>query len=108
MIMSHYPNSGQNENIRIANEWFENTTKYQYLWTTLTNQNDFHEEMKSRLISGNAYYYSVQSLLSPVSYQKTTDYNIQSCNFASFLYGCETWSVSLREVLDLGFLKTEC
>jgi len=50
MIMSRLPNSGQNENIRIASEWFESTTKYKYLWTTLTNKNDFHEEIKSRLI----------------------------------------------------------
>jgi hypothetical protein len=28
MIMSHYPNSGQNQNIRIANESFENVAKF--------------------------------------------------------------------------------
>jgi hypothetical protein len=40
MIMSCYPNSGQNQNIRIANESFENVTKFKYLGMTLTNQND--------------------------------------------------------------------
>jgi hypothetical protein len=39
MIMSRHPNSGQNQNIRIANESFENS-KFKYLGTTLTNQND--------------------------------------------------------------------
>jgi hypothetical protein len=64
MIMSRHPNSGQNLNIRIANESFENVAKFKYLVTTLTNQNDIHDEIKSRLNSGNACYYSVQNLLS--------------------------------------------
>jgi phage gp29-like protein len=64
MIMSRHPNSGQNQNIRIANEWFEKVAKFKYLGRTLTNQNDIHDEIKSRLNSGNAGYYSVQNLLS--------------------------------------------
>jgi archaellum component FlaC len=64
MIMSRYQNSGQNQNIRIANESFENVEKFKYLGTTLTNQDDIHDEIKSRLNSGNACYYLVQNLLS--------------------------------------------
>jgi hypothetical protein len=30
MIMSRHPNSGQNQNIRIANELFENVAKFKY------------------------------------------------------------------------------
>jgi hypothetical protein len=63
MIMSRHPNSGQNQNIRIANESFENVANFKYLGTTLTNQNDIRDEIKSRLNSGNACYYSVQNLL---------------------------------------------
>jgi hypothetical protein len=59
MIMSHHQNSGQNQNIRIANELFENVAKFKYLGTTLTSQNDIHDEIKTRLNSGNACYYSV-------------------------------------------------
>jgi hypothetical protein len=62
MIMSRYPNSGQNQNIRIANESFESLAKFNYLGMTLTNQNDIHDEIKSRLNSGNACYHSVQTL----------------------------------------------
>ena len=35
-----------------------------YLGTTLTNENAIQEEIKSRLRSGNACYYSVRNLLS--------------------------------------------
>jgi hypothetical protein len=63
MIMSRHPNSEQNQNIRIANESFENVATFKYLGTTLTNQNYIHDEIKSRLNSGNVCYYSVQSVL---------------------------------------------
>jgi hypothetical protein len=64
MIMSRHPNSGQNKNIRTADESFENVAKFKYFGTTLTNQNDVRDEIKIRLNSGNACYYSVQNLLS--------------------------------------------
>jgi hypothetical protein len=64
MIMSRQPNSGQNCNIRIANESFENVEKFKYLGTTLAIQSDIHDEIKSRLNSGNVCYYSVQNVSS--------------------------------------------
>jgi hypothetical protein len=64
MIMSHHPNSGQNQNIRIANELFQTVAKFKYLGTTLTSQNDIHDEIKSKQNLKNACYYSVQNLLS--------------------------------------------
>jgi hypothetical protein len=48
MIMSRHQNSGQNQNTMIANESFENVEKFKYLGTTLTNQNDSHDDIKSR------------------------------------------------------------
>jgi hypothetical protein len=47
--MSRHPNSGQNQNIRIANESFEKVATFKYLGTTLTNQNDIRDEIKIRL-----------------------------------------------------------
>jgi len=60
MIMSRHPNSGQNRNVRIANESFENVAKFRYFGTTLTNQNNIRDEINSR----NTCYYTVQNLLS--------------------------------------------
>jgi hypothetical protein len=73
MIMSHHPNSGQNQNTRTATESFENVAKFKYLGTTLTNQNDIHDEIKSRLNWGNACYYSVQNLVFPSHIKKPKD-----------------------------------
>jgi hypothetical protein len=58
--MSHHQNSGQNQNIRIANESFENVEKFKYLGMTLTS----HDEVKSRWNLGNACNHSVQNVLS--------------------------------------------
>jgi hypothetical protein len=57
MIMSHHLNSRQNQNIRIGNESFENVVTFKYLGMTLINKNDIHDEIKSRLNSGNACYH---------------------------------------------------
>jgi hypothetical protein len=69
--MSHYPNLGQNQNIRTANESFENVARFKYLGATLTNQNDIRDEIKNRLNSGNSCYHSVHNLCPPVLYQTT-------------------------------------
>jgi hypothetical protein len=63
MIMSRHPKSGQNQNIRIANESFENVERFKYLGTSLTNQNDIRDEIWNRLSSGNACYHSVKNVL---------------------------------------------
>jgi alpha-acetolactate decarboxylase len=64
MIMSRHPYLGRNQNIRIAKESFENVAKFKYLGTTLINQNDIHDEIKSRFNSQNACYHIVKNLLS--------------------------------------------
>jgi hypothetical protein len=64
MLMSRGQKVGQKHSIKIANRSFEDVAKFKYLGTTLTDQNHTHEEIKSRLNSGNACSRSVHSLLS--------------------------------------------
>jgi hypothetical protein len=98
MIMSRYPNPGHNQNIRIANESFEKMAKFKYLGTTLTNQNGIHDELKSRLNSGNACYYSVQNILSSRLISKNLNIKIyKTVILPVVLYGCESWSLTLGE-----------
>jgi hypothetical protein len=90
IIMSRHPNSEQNQNIRIGNESSEKLGKFKYLGMTLTNQNDIHDEIKSRLNSGNACYYSVQNLFLPVSYKKLKTEIYKTVILPVVLYGCKT------------------
>ena len=65
---------------------------------TLTNQNSIAEEIKSRLRPGNACYYSVQNPLSSRLRSKNLKINIyRNIILPVVLYGCETWSLTLRE-----------
>jgi len=68
------------------------------LGTTLTNKNSIQEEIKSRLKLGDACYYSVQNLLSSSLLSKNLKIKMyRAIILPVVLYGCETWSLTLRE-----------
>jgi hypothetical protein len=72
--------------------------EFRYLGTALTIQNYVLEEIKGRLKSGNACYHSVQIVLPSSLLSKNL--NIKLYRFITVsvvLYGCETWSLTLRE-----------
>jgi hypothetical protein len=99
MIMSHLLYSGHNQNVRRANESFENVAKFKYLGATPTNQNYIHDEIKSRLNSGNACYHSVQNLLFSRLISKNLKVKLyKTVILPVVLYGCETWSLTLRNI----------
>jgi hypothetical protein len=97
MIVSRHQNSGQNQNKRTANESFENVAKFKHLGMTLINQNDIRDEIKSRLSSGNACYHPVQNILSYRLILRVKIKIHKTVILPVVLYGCETWSLTLRE-----------
>jgi len=65
---------------------------------TLTNQNSIQEEIKIRWKSGNAFYHSVQNLLPSSLLSKIVKIKVhRTIILPVVLYGCETWSLTLRE-----------
>jgi hypothetical protein len=66
---------------------------------TVTNQNLIPEEIKRRVNSSNACYHSVQDLPSFHLLSKNIKIRIYEAVllFLVVLYGCETWSPTLRE-----------
>jgi len=98
MVMSRDQNAGQSHSMNIDNCSLERVEEFKYLGTTFTNQNSFREEIKSRLKSGNACYHSVQNLLSSSLLSKNVKIKIyRTIILPVVLYGCETWSLTLRE-----------
>jgi hypothetical protein len=83
--------------------------EFKYLGTNLTDQNSIQEEVKSRLKSWNACYYSVENLLSSRLLSKNLKIRIyRTIILPVFLYGCETWSLTLKEVRRLRVLRIGC
>jgi hypothetical protein len=98
MLVSRYQKAGQRQSIKTVNRSFESVAKFRYLGKTLTDQNFIREEIKSRLNSENAYYHSVQSLLSSRLLSRNVKVKIfKTIILPVVLYECETWSLTLRE-----------
>jgi hypothetical protein len=95
MLLSHHQNAGQNLDIVTGNRCFENMAQFRCLGTMITNQNLIQDGIKRRL---NVSYHSVQNLVSSRLLSKNIQIRIyKTIILPVVLYGCETWSVTLRE-----------
>jgi hypothetical protein len=99
MLLSHHQNAEQNHDIKIANGFFENVAQFKYLGTMVTNQNLIQDKIKRRLNLGNAGQQSMQNLLFFRLPSKNIKIRIyKTVIFHVVLYGCETSSLTLREI----------
>jgi len=84
MVMSRDQNAGQSQNIKIDNSSIERVEEVKYFGTNLMDENSIQEEMKSRLKSGNACYYSVQNGLSSSLLSK----NLKIKIYRTIIFAC--------------------
>jgi len=98
MVMSRDQNGGRIHSVMIDSSTFERVEEFKYLGTALTNQNSIPKDIKSRLRSGNACYHSVQNLLSFRLLSKNLKFKLyRAITLPVVWYGCETWSLIMRE-----------
>jgi hypothetical protein len=84
--------------VKIDNSCIERVEEFKYLVMMLRDQNSIQEEIKSRVKLGNACYHSMQNLLSSRLLSKNLKIKIyRTIILPVVLYGCETWSLTLRE-----------
>jgi len=108
MVMFRDQNAGRIHSMKVDKSSIERVEDFKYLGTTLTNQNSIQEEIKSRLKSLNACYYSVQNLLSSRLLSKNLKINIyRTIILPIVLYGFETWSLTLREERRLSVFENK-
>jgi hypothetical protein len=96
MLLSRFRNADQNRDTEAEKRSFEKVSQFKYLGTIITNQNLIQEEIKRRLNSGNACYYSVQNLLSSRLLSKNVKIRLyKTIILPMVLYVSETWFLTL-------------
>jgi hypothetical protein len=108
MLLSCHQTTGQNYNIKILNRSFESVARLKYLGMAVRSKSFIHEEIKNRLNLGKACYQLVQNLLLSCLLSKNIEIRIyKTIILPVVLYGCETWSLALREEQRLKVCRGE-
>jgi hypothetical protein len=98
MTVCRDQNAVRSYSIKTDNISFERVEEIKNSGITLTNQNSIQEYIKSRLKKGNAYYHLEQNLLpSSLLPQNLKIKMYRTIIYPVVVYGCETWSLTLRE-----------
>jgi hypothetical protein len=83
---------------KIDSSSVEKVAEVKYMGKTSTNRSYIQDESKSSLKSGNVCYRSVQNILSSSLQSKNLKTKIyRNIILPVVLYGCKTWSLTLRE-----------
>jgi hypothetical protein len=100
--MSQDQCAGQNNNIKVGIKSFEMVEYLRYFGTNITSKNYIHEESRSRLKLANACYHLVQNILSSnLLFQNIGIKTYRTMILPVVWYGCEDWSLTLREECKL-------
>jgi len=95
MVMSREQNAGRSHNIKIDNSSFERVEQFKCFATTLINRNSIQEEVKSRLKARECLLsFGAESFVFRFAVQKFK--KIYRIIIFPVVYGCETWSLTLR------------
>ena len=105
MVMSRDQGAIRSHKLKIDNKSFEREKQFKYLGTVLTDKNSIQEKIKSRFKSENIYYNSVQNILSSSLLSIKNSKMYGAIILSVLLYGCETWSIKLREEPRLSVLE---
>jgi len=96
--MSRDENAIRSHSIMTDNSLFDGVDQLKDEGTTLTNQNSIRKEIKSSLQPGNSCYYSVHHFWSSSLLSKNIKFKTyKTLILPVILYGCEIWSLTLRE-----------
>ena len=91
-------NAARSHNMKSDIRSFEKVEEFEYLGNTVTSKNSIREVIKNRLKSGNACHHLVQNILSSSLLYKNLKIKIYRIIILPVvLYGCDTWSLTLRE-----------
>jgi hypothetical protein len=88
-----------------ANKYIENIAKFKYLGMALTNNSCIHKEIMRILNRDNAYYHSLQKLSLPCLSKNIKPKIYKTIILFVIIYGCEIWSLTLREIVTLRVYK---
>ena len=91
-------NAPRSHNTKTDIRSFEKVEEFEYLGNTVKSKNSIQEVIKSRLKTGNACHHLVQNILSSSLLYKNLKIKIYRIIILPVvLYGCDTWSLALRE-----------
>ena len=98
VLMSGEQSAGENCNTKTGDKSFVIVATFRHVGSAPTHQNSIHEQIDSRRNWWNACYLSVQSLFVFRFVSKNVKIEIyRTIMLPVVLYGCETWSLTLRE-----------
>ena len=98
MVMCRDQNAGCSQNIKNNCSSLESVEQFKFLGITLIKQYSIQEEIKSTMKSVNACYYLVLNVVPYILLSKNIKIKIyRTIILPVVLYGCETWSLTMRE-----------